>query len=50
MKEDAAVNYCRNATEINIGRKEKAWKYAITPHDKTDAKMTFKRLVTEFGK
>jgi len=50
MKEEAAINYCKNATEINKARKEKAWKYAIIPHDKTDTNMTFKKLVTEFGK
>lgn len=50
MKEEAAVNYCKNATQINEARKEKAWKYAIIPHDKTDTNMTFKNLVTEFGK
>lgn len=50
MKEEAAINYCKNATEINKARKEKAWKYAIIPHDKTDTNMTLKKLVTEFGK
>lgn len=50
MKEEAAINYCKNATEINKARKEKAWKYTIIPHDKTDTNMTFKKLVTEFGK
>jgi type III restriction enzyme len=50
MKEKAAINYCKNATEINKARKEKTWKYAIIPHDKTDTNMTFKKLVTEFGK
>jgi len=50
MKEEAAINYCKNATEINKARKEKAWKYAIIPHAKTDTNMTFKKLVTEFGK
>jgi len=50
MKEEAAINYCKNATEINKVRKEKTWKYAIIPHDKTDTNMTFKKLVTEFGK
>ena len=50
MKEKAAVNYCKTATEINQGRKEKAWKYAIIPHDKTDTNMTFRKLVTDFGK
>lgn len=50
MKERAAINYCKNVTEINKARKEKAWKYAIIPHDKTDTNMTFKKLVTEFGK
>lgn len=50
MKEEAAINYCKKATEINKARKEKAWKYAIIPHDKTDTNMTFRKLVTEFGK
>jgi type III restriction enzyme len=50
MKEESAINYCKNATEINKARKEKAWKYVIIPHDKTDTNMTFKKLVTEFGK
>jgi type III restriction enzyme len=50
MKEIAAVNYCKNATVINKARNEKAWRYAIIPHNKTDINMTFKRLVTEFGK
>ena len=50
LKEKAAINYCKNATEINKARKEKTWKYAIIPHDKTDTNMTFKKLVTEFGK
>jgi len=47
---DAAINYCETATEINLLRKEKAWKYAIIPHDKTDANMSFMRLVTEYGR
>jgi hypothetical protein len=50
MKEEAAINYWKKATEINISRKEKAWKYAIIPHNKTGTNMTFKKLVTEFGK
>jgi len=50
MKEKAAVNYCNNATEINKSRHEKAWKYVLIPHDKTDINMTFRRLVTEFEK
>ena len=50
LKSEAAIAYCKTATEINIQRKEKAWKYAIIPHDKTDTNMTFMKLVTEFGK
>ncbi len=50
MKEEAAVNYCNNATEINKERTEKAWKYALIPHDRTDTNMSFYKLVTEFGK
>ena len=50
MKEQAAINYCKNASEINKTRKEKAWKYVIVPGNKTDTNMTFMKLVTEFGK
>jgi len=50
LKEQAAINYCRNASEINKERKEKNWKYVLIPHDKTDTNMTFKKLVTEFVK
>lgn len=49
-KTEAAIKYCKTASEINKLRNEKAWKYAIIPHDKTDANMTFMRLVTEYGK
>ena len=50
LKEQAAINYCRNASEINKERKEKIWKYVLIPHDKTDTNMTFLKLVTEFVK
>ena len=49
-KSEAAIKYCKTASEINKQRKEKVWKYALIPHDKTDANMTFMRLVTEYGK
>ena len=50
LKSEAAINYCKIVSEINSKRKEKAWKYVIIPHDKTDTNMGFKRLVTEYGK
>jgi type III restriction enzyme len=50
MKESAAINYCIMASEINEKRKEKAWKYVLIPDRKAAANMTFKNLVTEFGK
>ena len=49
-KSAAAIKYCKTASEINKPRNEKTWKYAIIPHDKTDANMTFMRLVTEYGR
>ncbi len=30
--------------------KEKAWKYALIPQDKTDTNMTFMKLVAEYEK
>jgi type III restriction enzyme len=50
MKQEAAVNYCKNASEINKERNEKEWKYVLIPHNKTDTNMTFSKLVIEFGK
>jgi len=49
-KTEAAVKYCAIASEINQQRNEKTWKYVLIPHDKTDANMTFKWLVTEYGR
>ncbi len=49
-KTEAAMNYCRLASEINLKRNEKQWKYVLIPHDKTDSNMSFLRLVTEYGK
>jgi type III restriction enzyme len=49
-KTEAAINYCKTASEVNKQRNEKAWKYVLIPHDKTDANMSFMRLVTEYGK
>jgi hypothetical protein len=40
----------RFKNDLNKARKEKAWKYALIPHDKTDTNMTFMKLVTEYGK
>ncbi|NEW84717.1 MAG: DEAD/DEAH box helicase family protein [Mariniphaga sp.] len=50
LKTDAAIKYCQKASEINKQRNEKAWKYAIIPHDKTDSNMSFMNLVTAYGK
>ena len=50
MKEKAAIDYCKTATEINLQRGHKAWKYVLIPHDKTDTNMSFGRLVVEYGK
>jgi len=49
-KSEAAIKYCTIASEINQQRNEKAWKYVLIPHDKTDVNMTFMRLVTEYGR
>ncbi|HAH58965.1 MAG TPA: hypothetical protein DCL86_12525 [Bacteroidales bacterium] len=50
LKAEAAINYCQTASEINAARNEKPWKYALSPHDKTDTNMDFMRLVTEYGR
>ena len=38
-----------NREEYDENSKEKSWKYANIPQDKTDANMTFLSLVIEFG-
>lgn len=49
-KADAAINYCKMATEINLARQEKAWKYVLIPDTKIELNMSFSRLVKEFVK
>ena len=49
-KSEAAIKYCKTATEINQGRNEKPWKYVLIPHDKTDINISFGRLITEYAK
>jgi len=50
LKAEAAINYCKMATEINKQRNEKDWKYVLIPHDKTDSNMSLMGLVEQFAK
>ena len=45
MKKQAAEEYCRNATEYNLGNDGKAWKYVLIPHDKINKASNFSFLV-----
>jgi len=49
LKADAAINYCKMASEINRQRNEKVWKYVLIPHDKTDSYMSFEGLMNQFS-
>lgn len=47
-KKDAAVRWCRQATQHNLNNGGKPWKYALIPHDAIAENMTLKGLVSQF--
>jgi type III restriction enzyme len=47
VKAQAAVKYCRYATEYTADNGGKPWKYAIIPHDKVAKNSSFKGLILE---
>jgi type III restriction enzyme len=49
-KSEAAIKYCKTATEINLARNEKPWKYVLIPHDKTEINLYFERLMKDYCK
>jgi len=50
LKAKAAIKYCKTASEINLKRRQKEWRYVLIPHDKVQSNMSFLRLVSEFVK
>ena len=49
-KAQAAIKYCKLATEYNLKYGEKPWKYVIIPHNKITMQMGFNTLVEQFEK
>lgn len=48
-KAEAALTYCRHATEYNRQISGKLWKYVLIPHDQVRVNMSLERLLREWG-
>jgi type III restriction enzyme len=48
-KRDAAVKWCRQASEYAGTNGGKAWKYLLVPHDAVATNMTLEGLATQYG-
>jgi type III restriction enzyme len=48
-KKDAAVNWCRNASDYSATYGGKPWRYALIPHDAIADNKTLKGLAREYG-
>jgi len=48
-KAQAALTYCRNATEYNLQTSGKPWKYVLIPHDQVKVNMSLEYLLREWG-
>ncbi len=49
QKAEAAVIYCRQATEHALKTGKKAWRYLLVPHDAVKANVTFGYLEGQYG-
>ena len=47
-KTQAALEYCKNATDFTTQNKGKPWKYVLIPHNAVQANMSFEYLVKAF--
>jgi type III restriction enzyme len=48
-KKDAAVNWCRNASDYSATYGGKPWRYALIPDDAIADNKTLKGLAREYG-
>ena len=48
-KKEAAIKWCRNATDHSLAHGGKAWQYVLIPHDAMADNMTIEGLVQRFG-
>jgi type III restriction enzyme len=49
VKKEAALNWCRNATEHAASHGAKAWRYVLIPHDEIASNNTLAGLAARFG-
>lgn len=47
-KAQAALEYCKHATEFTVKNGGKPWKYILIPHNAVQANMSFEYLVRNF--
>ena len=47
-KRDAAVEWCKNATEHTASYNGKPWRYALIPHDVISENVTLEWLMQQF--
>jgi type III restriction enzyme len=47
-KTEAAILYCKNATEFTAQHGGKPWKYVLIPHNAVMVNMSFETLVRKF--
>lgn len=48
-KADAAVVWCKNASDYSVQHGGKPWKYLLVPHDVVASSSTLEVLVNRFG-
>ena len=48
-KQEAAVAWCRHATDYGKGHGGKPWRYVLIPHDAIAANMTLAGLTERYG-
>lgn len=49
QKRDAALQYCKYATEYNLENGNKPWKYLLVPHDEINRTTSFNNLISKFN-
>jgi len=50
LKTEAAIKYCKTATELNLPRNENPWVYVLIPANEVLPQMTFEKLIADYEK
>jgi type III restriction enzyme len=48
QKKNAALHYCKHATEYNLEQGNKPWKYILVPHDEINRTVSLDYLINKF--